>query len=194
MARINRGMNYKHVILLEYAQRYKLKTFVETGTLAGDVIIAMSNSKQFDSMYTIEKLHDRYEYALKRLRGKPSVHCIEGSSLTELPKLLTTCSRPAMFFLDAHYAGRHGAPARDSTICPLVNELEAIAENHHSRDFILIDDVHYMTYRHQRGWPTLKEVEDKIHTLFPEHLVFVYWNLIRVIPSRDCLETEQNTA
>jgi hypothetical protein len=175
-------MSYKHAILLEYAHRYALKCFIETGTYGGDTTARMSNSNYFESLYTIEEQEDRWVRFNDKMKEKENVHCIHGTSQQRLIEIVQTCPRPALFFLDAHYLGRRGAPERDSRICPVIDELNAIASTYNRHDCVIIDDVHYMSYRHQHGWPTLEEVQTCIHKNFPEHSERTYWNLIRVLP------------
>jgi len=128
---------YKHALLEDYANRFGLKTFIETGTCAGDTLAFMRHLRM-EHCYSIELSEYYWGYASRRFEGQKDVTLIHGDSAVELRKLLASFgdSRPrVLFWLDAHDSG--GLTAAGPS--PLLKELEAIFEAGMT-GAVLIDD------------------------------------------------------
>ena len=94
---------YKINTLKSYGRRYKLKTFVETGTLYGETTKALSPI--FERLVTIELDDDLYRQAMERFASNAKIDCVCGDSAQMLPKVLNSVKEPTLFWLDGHYSG-----------------------------------------------------------------------------------------
>ena len=73
----------KHMIIREYAERYRLGTFVETGTYLGGTVEAVrGHCRRIYSIELDEALHAR---ALAHFAGIPHVTLLQGDSGEVLP-------------------------------------------------------------------------------------------------------------
>ncbi|HRJ70789.1 MAG TPA: hypothetical protein PLS03_01120 [Terrimicrobiaceae bacterium] len=119
-----------------YAGRYS--TFIETGTYLGETTQAMS--KLYGEVHTIEVSPELHAKAAQRFAGNAAVTCHLGDSADVLPRIVGSLTKPAVFWLDGHYAGpRTGrANAYDT---PIIRELEIIFQNSKKDHMILIDDA-----------------------------------------------------
>ncbi len=129
---------YKRELLIDYGQRYNLRTFVETGTCGGATIEALL--PHFDKLYSIEIDYKLYEQGCDRLANHSSkVELFWGDSAEVLPKILYRIAEPVLFWLDAHYSG-------PGTGCgphnPLMAEIEAIITQG-KQGVVLVDDINF---------------------------------------------------
>ena len=123
-------------IIRAYAHRYRIKTFIETGTSAGETTAALMDD--MDKVYTIELSGELYLAAEQRFASCPNVTCLHGDSAQVLPTLLGRVTEPVIFWLDGHYCGDpHGRGDIDT---PVVTELE-YAVCFPRGSVILIDDA-----------------------------------------------------
>lgn len=126
---------WKRAVIRNFARRFDLKTFVETGTCWGDTVAEVQES--FEQVYSIElgrKLHDS---AKERFSGFEKIKLFYGDSAIVLPGLVKQIEDPRiMFWLDAHIAGPDTADNGD----PLPVELKAVFESKPD-SLILIDDI-----------------------------------------------------
>src|SRR5688572_27121184 len=74
------------------ADRFGLKTLVETGTYYGDMVEAMK--RRFSTIYSIELSRELWERAAKRFGRDQHVSIICGDSGSELGKLMSRLDRP----------------------------------------------------------------------------------------------------
>lgn len=142
----------KQATVLEYAQRYSLRTFIETGTYYGEMIRAALRS--FDRIYSVEIEPNFYRRACSVFRKEPHVTILQGDSATVLPGILQSLAGPALFWLDAHYSG--GLTGSADTECPTSAELLSIFA-HPYKHVILIDDADCFTG--DNSYPPLSKVE-----------------------------------
>jgi hypothetical protein len=114
--------DYKRALLLYYARRFGLTTFVETGTFQGDTLATVR--PYFDRLFSIELAPQLYAAAFARFHECAEINLICGDSARMLPWLLSTAP-PArtLFWLDAHCSGGFTAGTNPT---PLAAELEAI--------------------------------------------------------------------
>ena len=127
---------YKRDLLIDYAARYSLRTFVETGTCGGDTIAHLL--PHFDWLYSIELDHELFDKGCVRFFANNKVTLIEGDSAIELPKILPFITEPALYWLDAHYSGPPTAGPNN----PLMAELAAITEQR-KQGVVLVDDMDF---------------------------------------------------
>jgi hypothetical protein len=133
-----------------YARKYRLTTFVETGTYRGDMVEAVK--RDFTQVYSIELGADLHRIAQERFKSDPSVSILQGDSGEVLRGLLPRIDKPALFWLDGHYS--EGDTARSTLITPIRRELDQIlAHPLAARHVVLIDDARLFTG--EDDYPTL---------------------------------------
>lgn len=166
MAKPNKNIKewQKHAVMLEYAQRFGPKVFIETGTFRGETVKAMLQT--FDKLFTVDTNAIYAQRAARRFRSMPKVRCFCGDSAEVLPKILVGIAEPCLFWLDAHCVGtKHdnyvvGAPIRA--------ELDCILSHSRAADhIILIDDVWFFE-RGGAGIPSVAELAAIVHAKFPD--------------------------
>ncbi len=116
--------------------RGEKRIFIETGTAGGEGIF-MAIYAGFEQIYSVELDPELHNTSKHRTRNYPNVHLYLGDSATMLSSLLPSITEPALFWLDAHFAG-------EKTIghnCPILRELDAIASHSIKTHTILVDDV-----------------------------------------------------
>ena len=101
--------------ILNLKKRFKLKTFIETGTCLGHTTKWAADI--FENVHTVEINQEYREFALKRLSGYKNVHSYLGNSADVLKRILVVSENDCLVFLDAHWS---------DVYCPLEDELNAI--------------------------------------------------------------------
>ncbi len=145
-------------IILDLAQLSGAKVFVETGTFHGDT--TRWAAKHFESVVTIERSESLYQEFSPGLRDLGNVKPLLGDSSTVLPQVVAGLgNQPAVFWLDGHWS--FGATAGENHECPLLAELEALANR--KGDIILIDDARLFLSappvpHDPAQWPTLPQI------------------------------------
>ncbi len=126
---------YRRELLVDYAQRYNLNVFVETGTCKGDTVEVLRHHVDF--VYSIELSRYYYEIAEERFMGCANVATIYGDSAMVLSEILSHVGKtPCLFWLDAH----HSDEMCPDTPSPLLAELKAVLDSG-VRGVILVDDM-----------------------------------------------------
>lgn len=88
------------IVVIKYLRdKYKIKTFIETGTFKG--INAQLHSKNFDAVITYEKIKKYYNEAHRRLNSILNVFIFNEESQNSLKKWQT--NEMIIFYLDAHF-------------------------------------------------------------------------------------------
>lgn len=149
----------KHAIIREYAKKNGMPVFVETGTFLGDTVQAMLGD--FETLISIELSEKLYRKALKRFAGREKVSLFNGDSGEVLARILPDLTRPALFWLDAHFSS--GVTARGDFDTPLYKELDLIL-NHPlaQKHVILIDDARFLNGRD--GYPSFEGLRERVTT------------------------------
>ena len=160
----------------QLADRFGLKTLVETGTYYGDMVEAMK--RRFSRIYSIELSKELCERAAKRFRGDGHVMIIQGDSGAELGKLVRSIDQPALFYLDGHYSG--GITAQGTKWTPIYEELAHIF-GHDPRHVIVIDDAR--CFGRDPDYPTLEALREFIRSKRPGARVEVEDDSIRITPA-----------
>ena len=169
----------KHQTIRDYAERFNLRVFVETGTYFGDTIAAVMRS--FDKLYSIELSRDIYEIARKRFVRMDKVTIIHGDSGVEINKVINWLDQPALFWLDSHFSG--GVTARGNTNTPVIEELKQILRSPIEGHVIIIDDAH--SFGTDPDYPSIEELCDLIRALQPGIKIEVENNMIRITSNSD---------
>src|SRR5258705_12406761 len=77
--------------------------FVETGTYLGHTTAIAAHL--FKMVHTIELSPEIFETTRAKFRNIKTIEFIQGDSAVELRRLAELIDRPAVFFLDSHFAG-----------------------------------------------------------------------------------------
>ncbi len=130
---------YKISTIKRYAKKFKLSTFVETGTNLGYTLGRLR--KYFKHLYSVELDDVLYEKALHNFRD-PKIHLFHDDSSLFLKKL--SLDVPVIYWLDAHYCemetGERTAGADKES--PITEELKTCFAKWKPGSVILIDDAH----------------------------------------------------
>ncbi len=165
---------YKINTLKSYGRRYKLKTFVETGTLYGETTKAVSPI--FERLVTIELDDDLYRQAMERFASNAKIDCVCGDSAQMLPKALNSVKEPTLFWLDGHYSG--GITARGVKDTPIYEELKTIFGHPIKNHVILIDDARL--FIGEKDYPTMAELQKMVEEMGDGYRMYVEDDIIRI--------------
>jgi len=100
-----------------------------------------------------------------------------GRQPTGLPELLKSLHQPALFWLDAGYYGWAGAQGDNQR---LSTELQTILRHPVKGHIILMDDARGLNG--QNGAPTVEEVKRRVESEFPDRVVDVQYDILRITP------------
>jgi hypothetical protein len=159
----------------EYAERYGLRTLVETGTYYGEMVAAMR--RRFDQIYSVEFDSVLAQRAQKKFSRWPHIHILEGDSQRVVPELLQSLDRPALFWLDAGYYGWAGLQGNKQR---LTSELEAVLGHRIQNHVILMDDARGLNG--QNGAPTVEQLKQRIEAEFTGRSLEVKHDILRITP------------
>jgi hypothetical protein len=165
----------KQHIVLGYQRRYRLRTFVETGTYTGEMIAAVR--REFDRVISIELDPTLHEAACRRFAGDERVRLLRGDSGQLLPVVLRDLHEPAMFWLDGHYMG--AGTGRGAVDSPLADELRALLAHPVRGHVVLIDDARLCVGTD--GYPALDDLRSMVASGRPGGLVEVEGDIVRCI-------------
>lgn len=168
----------KRSMHLEYAERFGLKIFVETGTFKGDTVEAMR--PHFDRIYSIELSDKFYQAAVKRFKGVSKVKLLEGDSGKRMPEVVAELDAPTLFWLDGHYSG--GETAMGELAAPVWAELKAIFAGMKEPFVILIDDARCFTQVGGEAYPAVAEIEAWVMEQGRDLTLEVEMDCIRIAP------------
>jgi len=166
----------KQQTLIEYAKKYGLRVFVETGTYYGEMVDVMKNT--FDHIYSIELGDALYENARKRFAGLNHIEIIHGDSGVELADILNKIDSPALFWLDGHYS--EGVTVKGKVDTPIREELVCILNAPDKGHVIIIDDAR--CFGTDPAYPSIDELTEFIKSKRPNVDIVVENDSIRVTP------------
>jgi len=153
----------------EVLLKYSNPVFIETGTLNGDgVRVALSCG--FKRIYSIDinpEIVSRNQTQF--LDYGERVQIIHGDSFEVLQTLLPTMQEPITFWLDGHWDGGPEGQYR----CPLLHELDVIAQHPIKTHTLLIDDRRlFGDASHQWGREVTEDaVREKILAINPQYQI-----------------------
>lgn len=165
----------KQALVKQYADKYKLKTFIETGTYLGVMVDAVK--KSFDRIYTIEIDKKLYQRAKNKFNKNTNVSVLLGDSGKLLKKVIHKLDTPALFWLDAHYSG--GITGKGKGTTPVMKELSYLMNNKISGHIVLIDDAHL--FNSNKNYPSKQQVKQFVMAKKFKSLFKVEDNIIIVI-------------
>ena len=163
--------------LIELHKRWGSSILVETGTYRGKMIFAMR--PYFDHIISIELADELATRAQQLFASVNTVEIIHGDSATELPRVVSSLDRAAIFWLDGHYSG--GETARAAEDSPLRRELSCIFSSPIEGHVIAIDDAHL--FNGKDGYPTPEELTAMVEQLKPDYRVNFDRNIVTLEPS-----------
>lgn len=132
--------------LNSFRQEFKLSSFIETGTYAGDTTLVASNI--FEEVYSIDVCEPLYAKAKERFLNQANVHLYFGDTCDMLQQMIVDSPSKRLYWLDAHSSG--GVTGGIPGFSPISHELKQIFE-HEDNDFvILIDDLRGMCHCDKR--------------------------------------------
>jgi len=166
----------KQRVLKEYAEKYGLLYFVETGTHSGATVNAMRGS--FEKIYSIELSKKFYRSAHDWFKNDESISIIHGDSGVELEGVVEQLTGAALFWLDGHYSA--GATARGKKDTPVMQELEHIYEKKEFRHVVIIDDAR--AFGVDPAYPTITEIESLLRSKNVEFELSLKFDAIRILP------------
>lgn len=166
----------KQQTIAEYAQRFKTRTMVETGTFRGDMCHAMRD--RFEQIYTIELSDPLYADAVERFKNTPHITPVHGDSGVMIKAVLDKLDQPALFWLDGHYSA--GPTARGEQDTPVSQELDHILAHRVRDHVVLIDDARLFTG--EDGYPVLDDLKQHLLKQRPDWSFEVSDDCIRFTP------------
>jgi hypothetical protein len=169
----------KQRALLEYAEKYRLRTLIETGTYYGEMVAALQ--RRFDRVDSVESLPDLAGAAARKFKRFPHVRIVEGESQQVIPEILRTLHAPALFWLDAGYYTWDGLHRNKQR---LALELEAILSDGMRGHVVLVDDASTLKFRTgDTAEPSnIQELQRNLVAAFPSRRVEILHDIVRITP------------
>ena len=127
----------KQHIVIAYQRRYRLRTFVETGTYTGEMVHAVS--PYVERVISIEVAPALHAQAARRFAGRDNIRLLLGDSATLLPAVIESLDEPALFWLDGHFMGEESGRGAQDT--PIVAEMTSLLSHRVRGHVVLIDDA-----------------------------------------------------
>ncbi len=170
-------LSFKQQTILETGKKFSCDIFIETGTYCGDTVNV--SRPYFDSIISIELSKDLHNRNKERFKNVPNVVLHNGDSEKLLEEILKSIDKERiLFWLDAHYSGIGTATGKTS--CPLMGELEAIANHSHKNHCILIDDA--SLFGKDPDYPKLDQVIQFLKKINNNYEISVNNNIITAVP------------
>lgn len=169
----------KQKTIREFADKFRLRILVETGTYYGDMVEAMKN--HFDQIYSIELSRELYEWSRRRFYGDKRITIIHGNSGIELGNIISFIKIPALFWLDGHYSA--GLTARGDKDTPIYEELMHIFQSDQRGHAIIIDDAR--CFGTEPGYPSMSELIQFIKEMRPYSYIEIENDSIRITMNTD---------
>jgi len=166
----------KAQIIRAYANKYRARIFVETGTFFGDMLAALRDD--FDRLITIELDSALAAKARQRFRDEPKIRIIEGDSAVRLPEVVAELDRTALFWLDGHFSG--GVTAKGNVDTPIIAELTAWLSAEAIKHVILIDDARLFGIA--RDYPSISVIEELVQSYQARCKMSVEMDIVRLEP------------
>jgi hypothetical protein len=164
---------YKRWTLVEYALRAGIDTLVETGSCDGDTVEYTRHF--FKDVYSIELSDHLYGLCRQRFAECPGVHLFHGDSALLLPCILHGISRPAVFWLDAHWS--EGITARGPQDSAIQGELDAVLGWGRDDIVVIIDDVR--AFGKAKDYPPIESIRARILGAHPDWAFYVQDDIAR---------------
>ncbi len=168
----------KQMTVKEYANRYRIKIMIETGTYTGNMIHTVKDF--FDKIYSIELSSEHYINVKKRFRKYGHIEIYSGDSSEIICKIIEDVNESCLFWLDAHYMESVDVKGEKGT--PIIEEIRHISNHCIKTHVVLVDDARHFTG--ENDYPTLKKFRDVINAKFPNHSFVVKNDIMRITPKQ----------
>jgi hypothetical protein len=169
----------KRRVIASYAQRHKLKTFVESGTYLGETVAFMRS--YCPRVYSVEFQVHLAKAAQERFAHDPSIRIFQGDGSAWIPRIVAELKEPALFWLDGHFAA---GTARDGELaCPTVQEISSVLADTRYPHLLLVDDAR--EFQGEGGYPTLDVLQQVILSASPDASIEVRNDIVRVTQTRN---------
>ena len=165
----------KERAMVACARERGIRVFVETGTFYGAMIDRVR--RDFDRVISIELSEELYARNEARFRSDPGVTLIQGDSAVELGPVVEALTEPALFWLDAHFAGPDSAGAGQQV--PVHTELRHILGSPYPH-VVFIDDGEL--FGTDPTYPTIDELVRFVREIDPDVVVSVDDYVISILP------------
>lgn len=135
--------NINNLKLKQYINKYKLTTFIETGTHAGDgVEFARKNNLQ---VYSCDISKKYIDYCAIKFKDDSLVNLYIADSLVFLRELLPIQKEKSLFWLDSHFISLYDKTIKETieNRFPVFEEVKLIKalKLNYEKDVIVIDDI-----------------------------------------------------
>ena len=148
----------------EYKQN--CKTFVETGSYAGDGIQKALDAG-YENIISIELSQPHVEECLMRFDGQENIEIVEGDSADILFPTIENINERILFWLDGHYSC--ASTAKGKYWSPIMQELDAISKHTIKNHVIMIDDMRCWRCDNPEFKFDYRMIEDKISEINSEY-------------------------
>jgi len=166
----------KAQIIRDYAAKYQIRTFIETGAFFGDMIDTLQD--HFDALTTIKLDSKLAVKAKQRFKDSPKIRVVQGDSGQRLREILTTFNEPALFWLGGYYSG--GVTAKGGVDTPIVAELTHLFSAEPRNHVILIDDARPSGTASDD--PSIAKIDNLLKTHRPGWKMCIETDIIRLEP------------
>lgn len=166
----------KQLAVREYADRFKLRNLVETGTYHGDMVEAVRD--RFDRIVSVEVDATLHKEACRRFRSFSQITLLHGDSGSVLKDVVPRLDHPSLFWLDGHYSGAGTGKGLLNT--PVERELRHIFLGSVIDHVILIDDAR--DFGGQADYPDLDRLREFVRHYRPDWTFEVRDDIIRMHP------------
>lgn len=165
---------FKRKIIKQYAKKFQLNTFIETGTYMGDTV--EDCRRLFAKIFSIELDDKLYENATKRFEVFSHISIVHGDSGEKIFEILDKLDKPCLLWLDGHYS--EGFTAKGDLNTPIVEELTHIFNHKVDNHVILIDDAR--CFNGKDDYPTIDELKKFVADKNPVLQFSVADDIIRI--------------
>ena len=164
-------MGPPEALVLALKKQLGIDEFIETGTYQGGT--AAWAGGHFPRVTTIELSPAFHAAALVRFQPQPHVRALCGGSVAVLHEVVPALTRPALFWLDAHWSGLDTA-GREAE-CPVLEEI-AVINASPLPHVIMVDDARLFCAPPPRPhraehWPGLLAVGSALAAAGRRHVV-----------------------
>jgi hypothetical protein len=169
-------------LVLWLRDTFKVDVFVETGTNQAET--AVWASANFERVFTIEAYGPLYQRAIETFGDRQNIQFLKGDSRIHIKSLLTSLTKPAIFWLDAHWCGERTFGKTEE--CPVVGELELLNQSKVVH-IVLIDDARLFLApppppHEARHWPDIVTICGLLSLRDMKRYVVVHDDVIIGVP------------
>jgi len=168
----------KQMTIKFYANKFKPRIFVESGTYLGEMVDAVSNV--FGKIYSVELSDKLYEKAKARFSTYDHISILRGDSAKVIKEILDQVNESCLFWLDGHYSGE--ITVKGETQTPVMKELTHIFDHSIKDHVIIIDDARCFTG--QNDYPAMQELRNLVLSRTRDYRFEVKDDIIRIHESK----------